>query len=132
MIAFPLWLPMGWADSPPYFYAATQTVSDLANTRLDWNPPPHRLVFSAAVPASRTPALFPAATPEPLPRRQRRLRVRGTPLAQFDVFVDDFVTRLKTSPRAPPSCPLSFSRYSLPATRLERFSPPLGARLRQR
>jgi hypothetical protein len=43
------------------------------------------------VPASQTPTPFLAATLEPLPRRQRRLRVRRTPLAQFDVFVDDVV-----------------------------------------
>jgi hypothetical protein len=109
MIAFPLRLPMGWADSPPYFCVATETVADLANARLAWNPPPHRLDSAAdtppapdgpvALPASPAPAPFPTATPEPLPSRKRRLRVRRTPLAQFDVFVDDFVGQVQGSKR---------------------------------
>ncbi len=31
MVAFPLVLPMGWIESPPWFCAATETVADLAN-----------------------------------------------------------------------------------------------------
>ena len=31
LIAFPLVLPMGWTESPPYFCAATETATDIAN-----------------------------------------------------------------------------------------------------
>jgi hypothetical protein len=34
VIAFPLTLPMGWVESPPYFTALTETVCDLANLHL--------------------------------------------------------------------------------------------------
>jgi hypothetical protein len=101
MVAFPLRLPMGWVESPPYFCAAAETACDLANARLHWDPPPHRLDAEAdtppapngptAVPASCSPAPFPASTPEPPPRLQRRRRLRRTPLAQFDLYVDDYL-----------------------------------------
>ncbi len=101
MVAFPMRLPMGWVDSAPYFCAATETVADLANARLNWDPPPHRLdTFAdmppdpqgpAAVPAYRSPAPFLASTPEPPPRRQRRRRRRRKPLAPFDVHMDDYL-----------------------------------------
>jgi hypothetical protein len=31
LVAFPLVLPMGWTESPPYFCATTETAVDLAN-----------------------------------------------------------------------------------------------------
>ena len=106
LVAFPLRLPMGWVDSPPYFCAATETVADLANDRLNWDPPPHRLdavadtppepAGPAAEPATRAPAPFPASTPEPLLRPRRR-RLRRTPLAQFDCYVDDYVGAVQGS-----------------------------------
>ena len=34
LVAFPLFLPMGWVESPPHFCAVTETVADLANTAL--------------------------------------------------------------------------------------------------
>jgi hypothetical protein len=34
LIAFPLALPMGWVESPPYFTALTETACDLANQAL--------------------------------------------------------------------------------------------------
>ena len=45
LIAFPLTLPMGWTESPPYFCAPTETIADLANAalRLHKTFPPHRL-----------------------------------------------------------------------------------------
>jgi len=43
LVAFPLALPMGWTSSPPFFCAATKTVTDITNTALatsaTW--PPH-------------------------------------------------------------------------------------------
>ena len=34
LIAFPLALPMGWTESPPYFCAVTKTIADVANLSL--------------------------------------------------------------------------------------------------
>ena len=34
LIGFPLVLPMGWAESPPAFCAATETIADLTNVTL--------------------------------------------------------------------------------------------------
>jgi hypothetical protein len=50
--AFPLALPMGWVESPPYFTAATETACDLTNAalRIPTMPPPHRLEQLAASP----------------------------------------------------------------------------------
>ena len=47
-VGIPLTLPMGWAESPPAFCAATETAADLANWMMDrcQNPltdMPHRL-----------------------------------------------------------------------------------------
>jgi hypothetical protein len=51
LIAFPLVLPMGWVESPPWFCAATETIADLAN---HWpahlTPPPHPLEAAAQTP----------------------------------------------------------------------------------
>jgi hypothetical protein len=38
LISFPLWLQMGWVNSPPYFTAATKTICDLANAGLKDQP----------------------------------------------------------------------------------------------
>jgi hypothetical protein len=45
MIGFPLALPMGWVNSPPYFTVATKTIANLANAALATtaNFPSHRL-----------------------------------------------------------------------------------------
>jgi hypothetical protein len=45
LVALPLVLPMGWTESPPYFCAATETITDISNRRLlnHWKAPPHRL-----------------------------------------------------------------------------------------
>jgi hypothetical protein len=45
LVGFPLVLPMGWMQSPPLFTAATETVADLANQKLQANGPStrHRL-----------------------------------------------------------------------------------------
>jgi hypothetical protein len=45
LIAFPLVLPMGWTNSPPYFCAITETVADVTNNKIrrHQQQPPHRL-----------------------------------------------------------------------------------------
>jgi hypothetical protein len=96
LVALPLVLPMGWTESPPYFTAATETVADLANQRLlnRWQPPPHRLEQLADTP---TTSALPSsnqhnsATAAPLPDDIPVRRHRSKPLANVDVFVDDFI-----------------------------------------
>ena len=45
LVAFPLVLPMGWMESPPYFCVTTEMVADLANQKLEQglSLPSHRL-----------------------------------------------------------------------------------------
>jgi hypothetical protein len=53
LVAIPLALPMGWVESPPYFCAATETVADLANSRLNLRQVPrHRLEDAALHPTA--------------------------------------------------------------------------------
>jgi hypothetical protein len=70
LIGFPLALPMGWVNSPRYFCAATETVADIANTKL-WRQtsyPIHRLdAVSESHPLSADPVADPtpaAAAPD--------------------------------------------------------------------
>ena len=52
LVAFPLALPMGWVESPPYFTTLTETACDLANaTMREGTPiPRHRLEGAANTP----------------------------------------------------------------------------------
>jgi hypothetical protein len=96
LLALPLVLPMGWTESPPYFTAATETVADLTNQRIlnRWQPPPHRLESKADVmpttpleSSTQQDSPVAIARPDSIPKRLHRQR----PLANVDVFVDDFI-----------------------------------------
>jgi hypothetical protein len=39
LVVFPLVLPMGWVESPPYFCMATETIADIANHNIKQNIP---------------------------------------------------------------------------------------------
>ena len=60
LVAFPLALPMGWVESPPYFTSLTETACDVANSRLRTNDEclrqPHRLETVAATLPEGLPA----------------------------------------------------------------------------
>mmetsp|Transcript_50704 Transcript_50704/g.122309 ORF Transcript_50704/g.122309 Transcript_50704/m.122309 type:complete len:800 (-) Transcript_50704:1111-3510(-) len=105
-VAFPLVLPMGWTESPPFFCTLTETVIDLVNERLGhWDPPPHPLEKVAATPPPPpddrkikyiAPATFPDSkarriTMDELPPAKRAGRPphKTPPLAYGDVYVDD-------------------------------------------
>jgi hypothetical protein len=109
LIAFPLALPMGWTESPPYFCAVTETIANVANRRiLKWRHPcPHKLDRLA----SSTPGVEPSVTSpsydallattvaETLPlQRDPLLQQRQRILASINVFVDDSLAQ----PKAPP------------------------------
>lgn len=91
LVALPLFLPMGWKNSPPNFCAVTETIADVANERIrKWEvPPTHHLEELA-----NTPTPVPGQD-EPVTRYTRRrdpqLPRRDRLVASTDVFVDDFV-----------------------------------------
>jgi hypothetical protein len=96
LVALPLVLPMGWTESPPYFTTATETIADMTNHRLQnrWQPPPHRLEQLAnTVPpvplhsSGQKDTLVADTRPFTIPRRKHWSK----PLANVDVFVDDFI-----------------------------------------
>ena len=84
LVAFPLVLPMGWANSPPIFSAATETSADLANEAIQRGdaPPSHplddlaatmddpipRIVPTVSCAARSNPASPAIASPHPTPR----------------------------------------------------------------
>ncbi len=99
LIAFPLTLPMGWVESPPYFTALTETACDLANARLRQRmayDTPHRLEAIAATPPPGDPAASDTAPHAERTRLGGRLRSHQRcsegrpPVAKVDVYVDDF------------------------------------------
>jgi hypothetical protein len=101
MIGFPLALPMGWVNSPPYFTAATETITDLANAALanDTKFPPHRLdSISESDPDSVVDYQDPPPCPSNTPLAATEVpgdRVHAyaqKPVAAHDVYVDDFLS----------------------------------------
>jgi hypothetical protein len=93
LVAFPLVLPMGWTESPPFFCCFTETACDLANEELRHNKrsPSHPLEEKAG-----------AADHKPNPDRghdegakratplSHQPGLKKRPMAYVDVFVDDF------------------------------------------
>jgi hypothetical protein len=93
LIAFPLVLPMGWTESPPFFCAFTETICDLTNEALRKHQrfPAHHLEeragredFQPNTELGRDP--FPQ---RPISVSHKR-RLYEQPMALMDVFVDDF------------------------------------------
>jgi hypothetical protein len=88
LIGIPLSLPMGWAQSPPYFCAFTETAADLANSTLHLpcqSTHPLELLSQQqphAAPVNATMATHYSAPPGPL---------LSTPLQHVDVYMDDFI-----------------------------------------
>jgi hypothetical protein len=105
LIAFPLVLPMGWKNSPPYFCAITETVADLTNERIRHHqqPPRHRLDRVAdshgigeddqqtCSAYARTPTTAVPAPAPALPASGPSKHPVNQPLGQFDIYVDDFL-----------------------------------------
>jgi hypothetical protein len=99
LIGHPLVPPMGWKQSPPLFTAATETVADLANTKLkDMDPSaPHRLDLLSETPIRLdhplpVSAQGPASLPLPLPPTDRRhWQAKPRPVKSWEVYVDDFI-----------------------------------------
>ena len=90
LVGIPLSLPMGWALSPPYFCAFTETAADLANTAIanhDAFPEPHPLLHLT----QQTPIPVPKAT-QFSPIAVHPPTYRGlAPLSYVDIYIDDFL-----------------------------------------
>ena len=94
LVPFPLALPMGWVESPPFFTTLTETVCNLSNAKLadtTFREDPHRL--------EQTAQTNPIASPErktPTKRRPPRASpgVPTKPVAGVDIYVDDFLLLL--------------------------------------
>jgi hypothetical protein len=88
LIAMPLTLPMGSAQSPPFFCAFTETIADVTNSTSTPTPStylPHPLLAPSKTSDSPTSTAFhPTATVLGSPN--------APPLAYTDVYVDDFIT----------------------------------------
>jgi len=93
LIAIPLSLPMGWADSPPYFCAVTETIADMANTP----------AYAASHTATHHSLHTTQVSPHPLPAEAAYhptatvLEQLGQrPLPYTDVYLDDFMVLTQT------------------------------------
>lgn len=107
VIAFPLALPMGWVESPPYFTSFTETACDLANQAL------HRATATPAqqlhlrtqhrleLLANTDPpeGIVPSSATNVAPLRSANLGGHGRvpPLAAVDVYVNDFLLMAQTA-----------------------------------
>jgi hypothetical protein len=86
LVAFPLTLPMGWAHSPPYFCAFTETITDMTNAKVVEAPArlPHRLLHTSQ------DHITPQATT--FHDTAVVLGSHKTPPLQYaDVYIDDFL-----------------------------------------
>jgi hypothetical protein len=91
LIALPLSLPMGWALSPPYFCAFTETAADLSNAALSSDAPDpiavHPLELQSQllqVPVNSHTIVSESYVPPPSHLSQR-------PIQYTDVCMDDFI-----------------------------------------
>ena len=99
LIAFPLALPMGWVESPPYFSTLTETACDLANNNLRSRPrrrrsTVHRLEAVASTPPDDAVAYVGKGAAISHAEHERD-QIRP-PVASVDVYVDDFLLLAQT------------------------------------
>jgi len=84
LITFPMALPMGWMNSPPFFCMATKTITDLANAAIVANETttPHHLEEKA----DQCVTMFCPSNQVPTPKP-----TNTHPLALANIFVDDHI-----------------------------------------
>ena len=99
LVAFPLALPMGWVESPPYFTTLTETACDLTNNQLRARDKRPRLTVHRLEAVSATPPPDPVAVQgKGEATRDLRPRIQGRPpVAAVDVYVDDFLLMAQTA-----------------------------------
>jgi len=86
LIGIPLSLPMGWAQSPPYFCAFTETCADMANAFLAYN----TVLPTHALEAETQPTPHSPCQP-PRSRLPWQASPPNAPTAHVDVYIDDFI-----------------------------------------
>jgi hypothetical protein len=88
LIGIPLSLPMGWAHSPPYFCAFTETSANLTNqhTILGTPFPPHALEATL-----QTTPYHPKCEYAPMVSLPMQQHPPALPLQYTDVYMDDFL-----------------------------------------
>jgi hypothetical protein len=93
LVAFPLVLPMGWKNSPPAFCTATETSADLANAALKDAaiPQRHPLDELAATGDQIVSDNVLTSAPSTVIAPDPSLPNQEEPLAEVDVYVDDFI-----------------------------------------
>ena len=92
LVTFPLALPMGWVESPPFLTTLTETACDLANRAMSSNEqlPEHRLeAASCTPPAVHSTVSIPSTWAHD--NTQFVPDAGSRPLAQADIYVDDFL-----------------------------------------
>jgi hypothetical protein len=105
LVAFPLTLPMGWVESPPYFCTFTETMVDVANALLkNVDLPEHPLEHLANTKPSDNDMAASAILSRPgfvatPPRAQPVLRPYQHPLDHHNMYVDDFCSAVQGNHR---------------------------------
>ena len=106
LVAFPLTLPMGWVESPPYFTTITETACNLASMKLRERPrrplkTAHRLEAVAATPPDDTvvAAKVHDEATQRVPHKHGQHKMGRPPVAAVDVYVDDFILLAQTQHR---------------------------------
>jgi hypothetical protein len=84
LVAIPLTLPMGWAQSPPYFCAFTETITDMANDTSHSLPHHPLLHQSQNFPCPQQPTFHPSAV-------TLGTITNSKPLSYIDIYIDDFM-----------------------------------------
>ena len=100
LVAFPLALPMGWVEFPPYFTVLTETACDLANAALKTRQPLSRLrtAHRLEAPVADTPPddTNPCTSFQEVVPRSTLQGHNRPPVAAEDVYVDDFLLLAQT------------------------------------
>ena len=101
LVAFPLVLPMGWVESPPYFAVLTETACDLTNNQLRARDERPRLTVHRleAVAATSPPNPVEVKVKGAATRTMRPRMMGRPPVAAVDVYVDDFLLMAQTRPQ---------------------------------
>ena len=97
LVAFPLALPMGWVESPLFFTTLTETACDLTNRAMSSHEQLQEYRLEAA---SCTPPAVHSKVSTPRTWAQDNTQFirdgHSRPLAQADVYVDDFLLAAQT------------------------------------
>jgi hypothetical protein len=107
LVAFPLTLPIGWVESPPYFCTATETLANLANAvPTQRNLPPHPLEHLAdtlpppiELPHTSSSTHLLGHRPLPEPVAHSSLAPFRAPVLYHDIYVDDYMSLAQGTPR---------------------------------